>query len=402
MHKLLTADRISIRVHALIRLAFVAIGLLIALAACAPSSGIFSGGNWQAGGLQRQHVRALAVDPNDPKKIYTGTAQGNVFVSTDAAHTWKEHSVGLPLPDAIHALAFDVPGKRLYAATDKGAFVSDDAAQHWTALNTPASGLPVDQYTTFAFDLHTTTVIFAGTATQGVFKSTDNGATWKAINTDLPQEIAINSLVYDTDQQHLWAATSLGIYRSDDKGVSWKAFNKGLPANSVVNAVEPASIIGGDQNLVYAGTNRGFFRSENAGAQWATGQEALSGTSIHAIQIDFRGTNNNMTLYVATDVGAFRSDDSGQTWGSIATGLPKGEPVYAVTLGADSYSQLLVATNDVYLFPGDNGGFSLTRIFPLVVIGLLFYLLYRFSSRRRSLGSKPDRIVEPSSPSSET
>ncbi len=352
--------------------------------------------------MQGKNVRALTEDPNAPVKIYAGTAQGHVFVSSDSSQSWTEHSVGLPLPDAILDLEFDGPGKRLYAATAKGLFVSDDAAQHWRSLNTATSGLPTDQYTTLAFDLHATTVIYAGTVAHGVFKSSDSGLTWKAINADLPQGIAINSLVYDTDQQHLWAATSLGIYRSDDKGLTWKALSKGLPANSVVNAVEPASIVGGDQNLVYAGTSRGFFRSENAGAQWAAGKEALSGTSIRRILMDFRGVSNNTTLYVATDAGAFRSDDSGQTWRSIATGLPRGEHVYSVTLAGDNYSQLLVATNDVYLFPGINGGFSATRIIPIVLIALLFYLLYRFSARRRVLGSKPERIVEPPAPRAET
>jgi len=383
-------------------LTFALVGLLIALSACATGVGAFSGGDWQSAGLQRKNVRTLTVDPNAPQKIYAGTAQGNVFVSADAAQSWTEHSVGLPVLDAISDLEFDGPGKRLYAATAKGLFVSDDGAQHWTSLHTAASGLPIDQYTTLAFDLHAPTVIYAGTATHGVFKSSDNGVTWQAINTGLPQRIAINSLVYDTDQQHLWAATSLGVYRSDDKGLSWKALSKGLPANSVVNAIEPASIVGGDQNLVYAGTSHGFFRSENAGAQWAVGQEALAGTSVRHILIDFRGASSNTTLYVASDAGAFRSADSGQTWGSIATGLPAGEPVYSITLGGDSYSQLLVATNDVYLFPGTSSGFSLSRIIPIVLIALGFYLLYRFSARRRALGSKSDRIVEPPAPKPET
>ncbi|HLG63821.1 MAG TPA: hypothetical protein VKY19_17905 [Ktedonosporobacter sp.] len=402
MHKSLPGNHISSHINAFTSLAFALVGLFIALSACATSVGVFSGGDWQAAGLQGKNVRALTVDPNAPQKIYAGTAQGDVFVSPDATQNWTEHSVGLPLPDAIIDLEFDGPGKRLYAATEKGLFVSDDAAQHWQSLNTATSGLPSDQYTTLAFDLHATTVIYAGTAAHGVFKSSDNGITWKAINTDLPQGIAINSLVYDTDQQHLWAATSLGVYRSDDKGLSWKSLSKGLPANSVVNAIEPASIVGGAQNLVYAGTNHGFFLSENAGAQWAAGREALSGTSIRHILIDFRGASSNTTLYVATDAGAFRSDDSGQTWGSIATGLPRGEPVYSVILGADNYSQLLVATNDVYLFPGASGGFSLTRIIPIVLIGLLFYLLYRFSARKRALRSKPDRIIEPRAPKAET
>src|ERR1700719_960737 len=54
--------------------------LLIILAACAPNVGIFAASNWQAGGLQADHIRALAVDPNNPQNIYAGDTQHGVFV----------------------------------------------------------------------------------------------------------------------------------------------------------------------------------------------------------------------------------------------------------------------------------------------------------------------------------
>src|SRR5437764_3999127 len=53
----------------------VLIPFLFLLAACAPGVGIFSSGAWQSGGLQHQHIRALAVDPTNPKTIYAGVAK---------------------------------------------------------------------------------------------------------------------------------------------------------------------------------------------------------------------------------------------------------------------------------------------------------------------------------------
>src|SRR6516162_3568593 len=114
--------------------------LMICLAACAQGSGIFAAGVWQSGGLQHQHIRALAVDPNNPQNIYAGDAQDGLFVSADAGIHWTQHSTGLHLPTTIRALGFDDPGKKLYAATDSGVFMSADAAQHWVQLR----GLPVD------------------------------------------------------------------------------------------------------------------------------------------------------------------------------------------------------------------------------------------------------------------
>jgi len=133
--------------------------LMVCLAACAPGSGIFASGTWQAGGLQHQHIRSLAVDPNNPQNIYAGDAQDGVFVSIDAGIHWSQRSTGLSLPASINALAFDDSGKKLYAATGAGVFVSADAAQHWMAID----GLSTDTYTAVAFDLKTPHTIYVAT-----------------------------------------------------------------------------------------------------------------------------------------------------------------------------------------------------------------------------------------------
>ena len=368
--------------------------LLVCLSACAPGAGIFAGGTWQAGGLQNQHIRTLAVDPNNVQDIYAGDAQNGVFASTDAGAHWSQHSSGLPSPTAIHTLAFDDAGKKLYAATDAGIFVSADGAQHWTAVG----GLPGDSYTALAFDLKAPHTIYTVAAHHGVLVSTDDGSTWSAANGGLPVGIVINGLTVDADQHQLWAATNMGIFRSNDGGIAWQALNTGLPAGIIVYNVLPASIGGGDQGLVFAGTNHGFFRSQNAGAHWSTGQEPLSATSVYVILIDFHQAT---TVYAGISIGALRSNDNGQTWEAVASGLPRGQPVYALAMGDNDYSQLYAADNDVYLYPGTSGGFDLTRLFPLVLIAVFFYLLYRLAFRRRVRSRemlRPERIIETTPP----
>lgn len=365
--------------------------LLLILSGCGPVSGVFSSGGWQSSGLQRQHIRTLAVDFSDPTKLYAGDAQGAIFVSTDAAAHWSEHSSGLPLPDPLHALAFNGNGKKLYAATDKGLFVSTDAAQSWHAV--AATSLPAESDTALAFDFNSPRVIYVATATHGVFISTDDTATWKAINTGLPAGIAINGLTYDTDRHQLWAATSMGVYRSDNQGGMWHAFNAGLPAGSIAYAVQATSVASGGQGLVFVGTAHGFFRSQDRGLHWTASQEALSGTSIRCILLDFRSSNAS-TLYACSDFGALRSDDAGQTWGAIAPGLPRSQTVYALALGADNYSQIYAALNDVYLFPGSGGGINPARLLPILLVVVFFYLLYRFALGGRRNRRKRERFEQ--------
>lgn len=357
----------------LFRLPLVLLSLVVCLAACAPGTGIFAGGSWQPGGLQKQHILSLAVDPNNLQNVYAGDAQNGVFASTDAGMHWSQRSTDLPLPVTIHALAFDGPGKKLYAATNARVYVSADSAQRWTAI----TGLPADNYTALAFDLKAPHTIYTAAEHQGILVSTNDSSSWYAANGGLPEGIIINGLAFDSDQHQLWAATNLGIYRSGNGGITWQALNNGLPA-AVVYTVLPASINGGTQGLVFAGTNQGLFRSQDGGARWSRSQETLSGTSVYAILIDYRQAS---TVYVAISIGVLRSDDNGQNWGGVASGLPKGQPVYALALGSNGYNQLYAADNNVYLYPGNSSIFDPSQLIPFLLIIFGFLALYRLTAQ---------------------
>ncbi len=393
MKKVFYKNTCSVGTH-LYLIAITLLFLVVCLTSCAPTAGLFAGGKWQSGGLQHQHIRSLAVDPNNPQIIYAGDAQDGVFVSTNAGMNWGYKSTGLTLPITIFALAFDDPGKKLYAATDNGVFVSTDAAAHWVKID----GLPADSYTALAFDLESPHIIYTATEHHGVFVSTNVGASWTAANRGLPSGIIINSLAFDSVQHKLWAATNLGIYRSSDADMLWQVLNNGLPTKVVVNTILPAAISGGDKGLVFAGTNRGFFRSQDDGAQWSPSQVSLSGTSVNAILIDYHTVT---TVYAGTAIGVLRSEDNGQNWGGIASGLPRNQVVQALAIGANGYNQLYAATNGIYLFPGNSSAFDPSQIFPILLVLAFFFALYQFTSRGRKRSQsilKPESMVETKQP----
>lgn len=360
--------------------------ILLCLSACTPTSGIFAGGNWQSSGLPHQHIRALAVDFNNPQVIYAASSQGKNFTSSDGGQHWIERSSGLPTGSSINVLSFDTTGKKLYAATDAGLFVSTDAAQPWTAVEKAAAA-----YTALAFNFREPHTIYAGTAFLGVLRSSDDGNTWSSVNTGLPPGITINALTFDTENQQLWAATSSGVYRSDNRGLSWQAFNTGLPTSIAVYSVQPDTIVpGGTKGLIFAGTNHGFFFSQDAGAHWTSSQESLVGTNVRVIYVDF---HKPTTLFVGTDVGVLRSDNSGQIWSGVGSGMPRDQSVYAIMWGTSDYTQLFAAADDVYMYPGTSGGFSFSRLIELLIVAVFFYALYRLARRRRRT-SKTDRNAE--------
>lgn len=394
MYKAVNRDGSSVlSINVFFQLVLFLIICLLGLSACTADAGIFAGGTWQSSGLVHQHIRALTVDMNNPQNIYAGDEQGQVFVSTDGGLHWSTSSTGLPLPNAVLALSFDATGKKLYAATNNGLFVSTNAAQQWDAVPVKGKNLPTSSFTALTFDLNAPQTIYLA-AQHDIIASTDAGTTWSSIVSGIPTDATINGLTFDTDHHQLWAATSLGVYRSDDRGATWQAFNTGLSAKLDVFTVQPASISGGASGLVFAGTSQGFLRSTDNGAHWTESLQSLAQTQVRAVMVDFRTPT---VVFVGTDVGVLRSDDSGQNWSGIASGLPRDQPVYAIELGATDYAQLFAATDDVYLFPGTSRGFGFTQLLPLLLVAALFFVLYRFTRgnrRNKSTVLKPNKMSE--------
>lgn len=356
--------------------------LLSGFTACASNAGIFGGGKWQTGALQTEHLQVLTVDPNHLQNIYAGDARDGVFVSTDTGQTWRGSSTGLPLPLAINALAFDTPGKKLFAATSSGLFVSSDFAGHWSQV----AQVPAGAWTALAFDVNTPQVAYAVNAGAGVFKSTDDGVRWTHIGAGLPTG-AITSLVYDPNLKQLWAAFTDALYRSDDGGVSWRAMGNGLPANVGINVLSLGIVTNAKNSLVFAGTNHGFFRSTDAGQHWMQSQFSLGNLRIRDVLADAAQPG---VVYASTNIGVLRSNDNGQNWNQVASGLPSDQPFAALAQGGTGYTQLLVAARGVYLYPGNGGGaFDPSRVVPAILILLFFLALYYFFSIRRRPRSRP-------------
>jgi len=95
-------------------------------------SGVFAstdaGATWSAQdtGLTDTRIQTLALDPHKATTVYAGTHAAGVWVSLDAAATWKRLGGNKGLTDLdVTSMAFGA-GK-IYAGTDRGVFVAKHA-----------------------------------------------------------------------------------------------------------------------------------------------------------------------------------------------------------------------------------------------------------------------------------
>lgn len=344
-------------------------------------SGLFkstdAGENWNnvTRGLSTAGITAIVVDPANPNTIYAG---GNgVVMSIDAGSTWTDEKADfVPL-----TLAIEPHNPRtLYAGTWDGeagspvsVFTSRDAGSTWNAAVSSFSANGSGMIQSVAVDPYNSDLIFAGTS-QGLFKSTDGGANWDAL--DKFAGTYIRSIVFDPlTSGILYVGTyGGGVWKSTDGGVNWEP--AGL-FNGAVLAIDPQN-----PKILYAAISyptMGVFKTVDAGHSWsAAGTSGLppDANLVGALVIDPKNLN---TLYLATsgalldscfnpcsglNDGVFGSKDGGASWFAVNFGLTTPH-VYSLAIDPQN-------TNTLYAGTLGGGVFSITFAPTPIVSGLRF------------------------------
>ena len=223
-------------------------------------------------------------------------------------------------------------------------FRTRDGGGVWT----PLGGLRVSVATAFGFDRTQPGATYAGTA-QGLFKTTDDGATWTSTGLGPQRVYAIADQTGTTPA--IFVAADGGLYRSRDHGDNWSRISQypfvtavavtqaspaivyagmGFPA-SIQKSVDggntwidtglagPVQLFAVSGSTVYALTNAGLFRS-SAGGAWvamnvisSTSHTGPSGT-VTAFAVD---PLNPQVAYVGTSTGFFKTTSGGDTWTNV-------------------------------------------------------------------------------------
>lgn len=252
----------------------------------------------------------------------------------------------------------------------------------WKHLGGPMGGIIGD------IAINSTGDIYAGAYPfwidySGLYRSTDNGESWKKIETQF-EDFYVYSL-YVTKEDYIFVGThgQGRIYRSTDGGSSWQnkanGYNTidcwafGESKDGVLFAgdahyiklfrstnygdswefsanLEPLAFATDSNNIVYAGTETGLYKTTDNGLTWIQ-NSFLSNISVSSILID---TSSNIycgTGYYSNGNGVYYSSNGGEDW--IQLGLA-GKVV--LSLAFDSGGNLFAGTlSDGLFFTSDMG-----------------------------------------------
>jgi photosystem II stability/assembly factor-like uncharacterized protein len=304
----------------------------------------FRGRRWARSnrGLIGTEVRALAVDPREPRVVYGGTTYGGVVRSVDGGRHWSQRGLSGKI---VYSLAVDSAAHRVvYAGIGGGLYRSADGGRSWRR----ARGIPYNDVRSVVVAPSSHRVVYACTFDAGTYGSRDGGSTWRRLG--LPAHQVVTAMGVDPKRATtVWAGTrAQGILRSHDGGKTWK-LGTGIPQYSDVMAIVAAPSA---PNVVYAAVldGGGFYKSTDGGKSWR--RSVTDGaTEILGLALDLRRPG---TLYAGGydprgRGGVFRSTNAGGTWTDISAGMtttwtaalaldPGGHRLYAGTLayGAES------------------------------------------------------------------
>ncbi|MBX6771105.1 MAG: hypothetical protein IRY83_05225 [Chloroflexi bacterium] len=232
-------------------------------------------------------------------------------------------------------------------------------ARTWSKLD--LDGIRVNA---LAVDPTNPRILFAGTNGNGIFRSTDGGNSWSAVNAGLGNPI-VNALSIDptapttvlagTGRGPLVGEPTAGVYRTTNRGDSWAAALTNATSSALARAPR-------DPRILYS-AGAGVFRSTDGGASWTRlvppPTSAIRDISITGIAVS--PIDANLVIAVGNTEGGtgriFRSADGGMSWTFVQGGLP---PVFDVAFSPSGLT-ILVAVQTGILRSTD-GGFTFQRV----------------------------------------
>jgi photosystem II stability/assembly factor-like uncharacterized protein len=315
------------------------------------------GSSWsrlaRLGALDDLVVDSLVVDRSDPKTLYAGVwaidhPDGGVYLSHDEGRTWIE------APEmrgqSVRALTQSRSDPRvLVAGTLSGVYRSADAGRHWREIS-PPGGKEIHEVESIAIDPYDPEIVYAGTW-HLPWKTSDGGAQWTSIHEGVIDDSDVFSMIVDPSRPSvMFLSACSGIYRTDNFGYEFRKV-QGIP--STARRTRSLLLDPTDRNTVYAGTTEGLYKTTDGGDSWSRMTDP--NVIVNDVYVDPR---NPKHVLLATDrsgilasedaAAGFQASNTGFSQRQVASLLVDGkspQTMYAGVINDKAYGGVFVSTD---------------------------------------------------------
>jgi photosystem II stability/assembly factor-like uncharacterized protein len=216
--------------------------------------------------------------------------------------TWETKNKGLD-GRAVFSLAFGVRGEVYAGSWADEIFKSTDDGLSWKQVtfgkNAPKTSQSGNSKI-LSILIDKAEVIFAGGESGVVYRSNDQGDTWSICKTafDHPK---ITAIVKDSSGNIFVGTANAGVTRSTDNGQTWDIVSSGFTVTSLVI---------NQHNELFAGSqSHGVYHSTDAGKTWTEMNLGLANNSIEALFINGAGD-----LMAGSQQGIFKLRSGEKKW----------------------------------------------------------------------------------------
>lgn len=254
-------------------------------------------------GLPKDTVVSAAIHPHS-RYIYCTLQKSGIYSSNDNATTWLYYA-SAPIQNA--QLFFDSSGVFYVWSDEEGIYRSTDEGATWNRIYHSVTSA---RQTAIGVVGNT---LLIGTESDGVFRSSDSGVSWSNV-----WQGGVRALDFHTTKDGLvYMSSEIGLQYSSDSGMTWQRRNPPRPLPDVVS-----KIISDGKGTLYALSN-GVYVSYDSAQGWT-----WSGSPY----MDIIAVNeDNILVGAQRNTGVFRSPDSARTW-SIRSKSVRNHSVFRVCM----------------------------------------------------------------------
>ena len=250
--------------------------------------------------------------------VFAGTEADGIYRSSDHGDTWAKTDINNTLLAHALVLTFCTKDNTIFAGAANGVFKSTDGGATFSRV---INGFPSSNVDVFSLTVSGGNIIAGvdvllspSSGLNAIFYSSDDGSSWHQAN--LPSNVTFVPAVASDGSSLAYAAvitqssSTTSLYKSTDAGVTWGAR---LSLNVDLNR------LAANGNNVLASTLFSGFYSTDFGEGWAGSSppgNCPGGCGI------FTYTLRGSSIFAGNEEGMFLSTDGGASWTSINAGFP--------------------------------------------------------------------------------
>jgi photosystem II stability/assembly factor-like uncharacterized protein len=189
------------------------------------------------------HVKHIAFDPTNPKKIYASIEVGGLLKTEDGGTSWHELS---GFYEDVHRIVVRPSSpKCLYMTGGDGIYHSRDEGETWDHLTTRTMRIAYPDALVFHPRREDLMFMAGAVSSPGTWRQThtadsriartrDGGQSWEILHEGLPEHIrgnmeALALEAWDGSMSLFGATTDGDVFLSEDEGDHWTKIAGGLP-----------------------------------------------------------------------------------------------------------------------------------------------------------------------------